>query len=111
MQNAFYQQNTEKRNAGNRASYWKHRELNRVRAAKYRARPDYKLKAKAQRKVGTEIEAGRLVRGNCEQCSKPNAQAHHEDYSKPLEIIWLCRSCHTFKHAEEKRRATYRLGT
>lgn len=38
-------------------------------------------------------------------CSKCNRQtklsAHHEDYSKPLEVLWLCSSCHKLLHIEK----------
>jgi hypothetical protein len=27
---------------------------------------------------------------------------HHPDYDKPLEVVWVCRSCHLDIHAEEK---------
>ena len=31
----------------------------------------------------------------CEVCEKvKELQAHHEDYTKPLEVIFLCFSCH-----------------
>ena len=30
----------------------------------------------------------------CEQCGSSNPEAHHEDYTKPYNVIWLCRSCH-----------------
>lgn len=26
-------------------------------------------------------------------------QAHHEDYSKPLDVQWLCMACHRGAHA------------
>ena len=38
----------------------------------------------------------------CEQCGGKHEydalQAHHDDYSKPLEVRWLCRSCHQRHH-------------
>lgn len=46
------------------------------------------------------IKTGVLVRKEeCEQCGlKCKTQGHHEDYSKPLEVIWLCTICHGEKH-------------
>ncbi len=37
----------------------------------------------------------------CELCEKEtsNLVAHHPDYSKPLEVVWLCHSCHSRVHA------------
>lgn len=56
--------------------------------------PIHILKKKARRKVSTEIHAGRLKRKCCEKCGEIKTDAHHSDYSKPLDIKWLCRSCH-----------------
>lgn len=36
----------------------------------------------------------------CEKCGAPSKHAHHEDYSKPLDVIWLCQSCHRKRHSE-----------
>lgn len=52
--------------------------------------------------VGNAIAAGRLERGACEHagdgmCSGP-VQAHHEDYSRPLDVRWLCREHHWAEH-------------
>jgi hypothetical protein len=38
----------------------------------------------------------------CERCGKPRPDKHHEDYSKPLEVTYLCRSCHKICHHEKK---------
>lgn len=63
--------------------------------------PEYRLKRSARRKICTEISAGRVRRGACETCGQPNAEAHHRDYLKPLDVRWLCRK----HHFQEEHRA------
>lgn len=53
------------------------------------------LKYRARNAVNNAIRDGKLVRMPCRICGE-KAQAHHEDYSKPLEVDWLC-----FKHHRE----------
>jgi hypothetical protein len=48
--------------------------------------------------VQSAIYSGRLKREPCEVCGKARTQAHHDDYSKPLEVRWLCRSHHKQHH-------------
>ena len=36
----------------------------------------------------------RIKKTPCEICGDPNSEAHHEDYSKPLEVRWLCKPHH-----------------
>lgn len=42
-----------------------------------------------------------LVKEPCEVCGEPKAEAHHDDYSKPYDVRWLCRPCHKAHHASE----------
>jgi late competence protein required for DNA uptake (superfamily II DNA/RNA helicase) len=56
-------------------------------------------KRKARRKVATEIEAGRLMRMPCVVCGSQKTEAHHEDYSKPISVTWLCRKHHIIADA------------
>lgn len=46
------------------------------------------------------VAKGEIIKKlECKWCdSNLNIEAHHEDYSKPLEVIWLCRKCHKNKH-------------
>lgn len=66
------------------------------------AEPGPKQKRDAQRAVKREIAAGRLVRQPCEKCGATPAHGHHEDYSKPLEVRWLCQTHHAERHLEIK---------
>lgn len=50
------------------------------------------------------IRKGVISRGPCEVCALPEAQAHHDDYSKPLDVRWLCTKHHTEHHREELER-------
>lgn len=53
---------------------------------------------KAQLQVKYALKMGRLVKGVCVECGSTETVAHHPDYSKPLEVIWLCRSHHRASH-------------
>lgn len=64
----------------------------------------YPEKYQAQRAAQKAIRNGLLIRGNCEECGKPNAHAHHKDYSKPLEVNWMCSTCHSKLHGEELKK-------
>jgi ribosomal protein S27AE len=67
-------------------------------------------KDKARSKVHKAIRTGKLVRSACEGCGEKKVQAHHEDYSKPLEVRWLCIACHRKEHAETKRPGQREVG-
>ena len=60
-----------------------------------------KLKTTAHRAVSYAIKTGRLVRLPCERCGTTiDVVGHHEDYSKPLEVMWLCKQHHAERHIE-----------
>lgn len=45
------------------------------------------------------IRIGKIrKRNSCEICHDSPTQGHHEDYSKPLEVIELCQRCHAKLH-------------
>lgn len=55
-------------------------------------------KLKAHWTVQNALISGVLQKQTC-FCGK-KAQAHHEDYSKPLDVIWLCQKHHSERHVQ-----------
>jgi ribosomal protein S27AE len=55
---------------------------------------------KAHNKVQTAIKNGNLKRLPCCRCGDEKSLAHHEDYDKPLDVMWLCQPCHKQRHKE-----------
>ena len=44
------------------------------------------------------ISNKKLTPQPCEVCGKVKVQGHHEDYSKPLDVVWLCLRHHQDRH-------------
>lgn len=65
-----------------------------------RASERHKDKVLARTAVGNAIKAGKIHRQPCSVCGDEEVQAHHEDYSKPLDVIWLCRKHHYAHHVK-----------
>lgn len=59
-------------------------------------------RTKAHNAVTRAIRKGSLVRCPCVRCGEEKSLAHHEDYDKPLEVMWLCQPCHKQRHKELK---------
>lgn len=57
-------------------------------------------KRAAQIAVGNAVRDGKLVKQPCEICGEKRVHGHHDDYAKPLEVIWLCPQ----HHADERKR-------
>lgn len=70
--------------------------------ARHRRHPE---KVDARNAVAIALYKGLLVRPEtCSACGVQDKKinAHHPDYAKPLDVVWLCYRC----HAEEEKRGT-----
>lgn len=63
-------------------------------------------KAAARAAVHAAVASGGLiVPDRCSACGTVGeVEAHHPDYSRPLDVLWLCPACHGAIHAATKRR-------
>jgi hypothetical protein len=78
-------------------NYKKYRDKIRKRKKEWYKKNKYKNIA--HNEVRKALRKGLIKRKNkCERCDRETAEAHHEDYSKPLEVIWLCHYCHKNIH-------------
>lgn len=75
-----------------------HRDTKESRKLYKRNQP--KDKVHARQKVKEAIKKNKLKKGICRVCGDINVDAHHFDYSKPLEVEWFCRRHHLDTHAE-----------
>lgn len=69
---------------------------------------EYKLKnpnrIKIPYKVKSAIRMGIITKRNsCEICLNSPTVAHHQDYDKPIDVTWLCHSCHRLLHEKLKK--------
>lgn len=89
------------------------RECANSKAREYRQKESYKIKRREASKryrlknrekelcrsaTRNAIFSGKLTRMPCVVCNKKDSEAHHEDYSKPFKIKWLCKKHHTKHH-------------
>ncbi len=66
--------------------------------------PLKEMRKKARSEFSRAKRTGELVPPECcQNCgSRSPISAHHEDYDKPLEVVWLCDSCHGKANASRK---------
>ena len=88
--------NREKQKESNRK--WKVANPEKVRGYHRRQKAKHPERVKAHHAVEYAIKSGKLIPLPCEVCGKEKSEAHHEDYSLPLSVRWLCRRHHVEQH-------------
>ena len=74
------------------------RERRNKRNRKYRVSEKLRVRHLARERLRKAVKAGIVIRLPCERCGALKSEGHHPDYSCPLSVLWLCRSCHKEHH-------------
>jgi hypothetical protein len=85
------------------AKEWRLANPQRAAESSERSRERHPEKVKAREALNHAVAAGTVVKPDrCEDCGEPTESrrlhGHHEDYSKPLDVEWLCSACHGTRH-------------
>lgn len=61
-------------------------------------------KKKAQGILNRELRSGKITKPeSCSICGiTGKIHAHHDDYTKALDVMWLCPACHSRVHREKR---------
>ena len=64
---------------------------------------DERIKATCRSMTKYFIRKGLIKKTNCVKCgSDRRVESHHADYSKPMEVVFLCFNCHRIHHANRE---------
>ena len=90
-----------------RASVVNWQRRNRDYMRDYAARPEEKAKQRARTALKDAIKRGEVVKpSQCAACGAKASgrylQAHHDNYDAPLDVTWLCATCHKKRHMNER---------
>ena len=81
------------------ARNWRKNDLQRIKTYRANAalwKKNNPEKTKARELIASALKSGKIKKPtNCSKCGeKRKILGHHPDYRFPLEITWLCYSCH-----------------
>lgn len=79
--------------------------LNRKKLEKYHKNiNNYRDNCLVKDKLNNEVKYKRIQKPMaCENCNKRiYLEAHHFNYNKPYDVLWLCRCCHKQEHKSSK---------
>lgn len=65
------------------------------------------LKTQARAIFAMALKAGKIQKKPCEVCGNPKVEGHHADYSRPLDVKWLCFRCHCAEHGKVAIRVNF----
>lgn len=85
---------------------WRNENRDKLHAYRRNNRKRYPEKERARSSLNEAIYRGAVTKpAHCEECGKKSTiHGHHEDYSKPFDVKWLCSKCHHLAHKKTEKK-------
>ena len=94
--------NSEKRKRAKRS--WDEKNKDKVYARNAEWQRQHPVEHAAHNKVYRAKKMGLITPKSCERCGAGDVvHTHHEDHYRPMDVIWLCPSCHATRHWEIRK--------
>lgn len=58
--------------------------------------------------LGKAIKSNEITKVSCEICGNGRVHGHHNDYSEPLKVQWLCAKHHGEHHRKLRKKELYK---
>ncbi len=103
----YYEENAERLRAQKR-DYSRRPEVierQNERFREYRKDEEFLRRERSRGMLNKRIQSKKITKPNrCSTCGeKGYVEAHHEDYDKPFDVIWICKLCHEDIHHSNER--------
>ncbi len=63
----------------------------------------YPVRQAARIALHCAVSSGKVIRKPCIVCGSTDSEGHHDDYSLPLDVVWLCPKHHAERHRAMRR--------
>lgn len=93
----------------NKDKKYYHKNREKIQNSRKSYSDECRRKVSAHYKVNYAVKKGYIIKpSTCSKCNESGRiEGHHEDYSKPLEVSWLCKTCHMRLHADAPQEQTF----
>ncbi|GAB1444371.1 hypothetical protein MASR2M39_32290 [Ignavibacteriales bacterium] len=75
--------------------------MRKAKLGKGMNKEEYRKRRLVRIRTHHAVERGLINKEPCSICGDTESFAHHENYDKPFDVIWLCRQHHTEVHVKK----------
>jgi hypothetical protein len=90
---------------------WNSEHPDQRKASSARFKKSHPQRNRAHSMLSWAVKNGKIQKQPCRDCGAVTVDGHHDDYSKPLDVIWLCKLHHQALHNQVEQRKEAKHGS